>query len=84
MKWIRRLIFLYKNARRCSILTAIEHADEQLIQDAIQAVIRRYSSVFPDWEVVFYALPKKPQKRRQEVERLIHMLRTYESQPPKL
>lgn len=84
MKWIRRLIFLYKNARRCNILTAIEHADEQLIQDAIQAVIRRYSSVFPDWEVVFYALPKKPQKRRQEVERLIHMLRTYESQPPKL
>ena len=84
MKWIRRLIFLYKNARRCSILTAIEHADEQLIQDAIQAVIRRYSSVFPDWEVVFYALPKKPQKRRQEVERLIHMLQTYELQPPKL
>lgn len=84
MKWIRRLIFLYKNARRCSILTAIEHADEQLLQDVIQAVIRCYSSVFPDWEVVFYALPKKPQKRRQEVERLIHMLRTYESQPPKL
>ena len=84
MKLIRRLIFLRKNSQRCKLLTHIEHADDQLIQEVIQAVIRRYSGIFPDWEVVFYALPKDPEKRRQEVERLIHMLRTYELQPPKI
>ena len=60
------------------LLSHIENADDILIQQVIQAVIHRYGTVFPEWEVIFYSLPKDPQKRRQEIQALIQFLQTHE------
>ena len=60
------------------LLSHIENADDILIQQIIQTVIRRYGIVFPEWEVVFYSLPKEPNQRRQEIQALIQFLQTHE------
>ena len=67
-----------RNRQTRQLLSHIENADDILIQQVIQAVIRRYSIVFPQWEVVFYSLPKKPTQRRQHIETLIQFLQTHE------
>ena len=66
-----------KNRAR-KLLSQIENADDILMQQILQTVIRRYGTVFPQWEVVFYSLPKEPQQRRQEIQALIQFLQTHE------
>lgn len=67
-----------KENRNKKLIAHIEKADDHLIQQVIQAVIRRYSAAYPDWEVIFYALPKNPQKRQKELQALIHFLQAHE------
>lgn len=67
-----------KERRNKKLIAHIEKADDRLIQQVIQAVIRRYGAAYPDWEVIFYALPKDPQKRQQELQSLIHFLQAHE------
>lgn len=57
------------------ILEKIEEADDLEINEIIQAVIRRYKSVFPGWEVVFLSLPLQSKEREQMIERTIEQLR---------
>ena len=56
------------------ILLQIEQADDTEISEIIQAVIRRYKTVFPDWEVVFLSLPLEPAARTAVLEQTIEQL----------
>lgn len=46
------------------LLSKIEYADDQEIAQMTQAIIRRYSRVFPDWEIMFLSMPKFDQAER--------------------
>lgn len=49
------------------LLEKVEQADDIGISRIIRAVIRRYSRVFPDHEVVFLSLPTRDPEERQMV-----------------
>lgn len=68
--------FFRKNENTISaVLAAIEKADDLQINQIIRAVIRRYSLVFPDWEVFFLSLPKDPGQRRAQLESMLEHLK---------
>lgn len=61
------------------ILAGIEQADDFEINEIINAVIRRYQAVFPDWEVMFLSLPKNdPEERRKALQSIINFLKNHE------
>ena len=79
LKRMKMTLCAWKNNKRkkvfCDMLTRIEEADDCEISEIIRAVIRRYQRVFPDWEVVFYSLPKADEiQRRASIDGLIDML----------
>lgn len=57
------------------ILQKIEHANDLEINEVIQAVIRRYKSIYPDWEVIFLSLPLQSEKRALLLEQTIDQLK---------
>jgi hypothetical protein len=57
------------------ILAGIEQANDLEISQIIQAVIRRYKTVFPDWEVIFLSLPLQPETRAELLEEAIAQLK---------
>ena len=57
------------------ILLQIEQADDAQISQIIQAVVRRYKAVFPDWEVIFLSLPLQPEQRAAVLEETIAQLK---------
>ena len=58
------------------VMDRIGHADDIEINEIIQAVIRRYQRVYPDWEVVFLALPKNdPVERKRLLETILNIER---------
>ena len=57
------------------ILNQIGQADDLEINEIIQAVIHRYNTVFPDWEVIFLSLPLQSKEREQLIEQSIEQLR---------
>jgi len=58
-----------------SLLKMIEEADESRISEIIGAVIRRYNTLYPDWEVFFYSVPRKnSEERRKAVDALLGFL----------
>ena len=50
------------------VLARIEQADDFEISEIIDAVVRRYSVCFPDWEVVFLSFHKDPLLKKAELE----------------
>ena len=56
------------------ILEAISRADDWEISEIIAAIVRRYGKVFPDWEVIFYSLPKDPSQRKAAIDDLLRIL----------
>lgn len=40
------------------ILSKIQQADDNEINEIIDAITQRYSEVYPDWEIMFLALPR--------------------------
>ena len=59
------------------IIKAIEQADDLLIGDVINAVIRRYAQVFPEWEVMFLSLHKEPKARAKDIKAHIKFLKRH-------
>lgn len=56
------------------VIHAIEKADSENIQDLINAVFQRYRELFPDWEMVYFALEKeKIAGQRDEVMQVLRM-----------
>ena len=58
-----------------NVLERIEQADDFEINDIIQAVIRRYNLVFPDWEIIFLSLPVQSEKRKLLLDQTIDQLK---------
>ncbi len=57
------------------VLYSIEYADGSEIDEMIHAVRRRYSRLFPDWEIFFLSIQSGSEtERRQQVEHLIEFL----------
>lgn len=67
-----------------AVLAKIAQADDFEISQIIQAVVRRYRQVFPDWQVVFLSLPGTDQKARNKQlrETLMFLMNHQELDPP--
>ncbi len=52
---------------------AVEQADETQIDDILQAVLRRYGELFPDWDVSTVSLSKS-EDRNEQLDRIIGVL----------
>ena len=49
------------------VLSFISQADDAQLNDITSALSARYKSLFPDWEVVYLALPLHDPQRRAEL-----------------
>ena len=49
------------------ILLFIAQADDSQLNDITTALSARYKSLFPDWEVVYLALPLHDAERREQL-----------------
>ena len=56
------------------ILDQIEQADDDQINMIIEAIINRYASYYPDWEILFLSLHKDSALRKQDLENAFNML----------
>lgn len=57
------------------ILHLIQQSDENQLQQFTTAIMRRYSELFPDWEIMYMALPTAPDTRKQSIEETCQFLR---------
>lgn len=65
---------MFRRLQERIALTIIYSADDFLITSMIHAIIRRYSRLYPDWVVSFISMHKDPKLRKQDVDKIIHML----------
>ena len=49
------------------VLSFISQADDAQLNDITTALSARYKALFPDWEVVYLALPLHDPQRRAEL-----------------
>ena len=49
------------------IITFIHQADDDEINQIIDALTARYKRVYPNWEVAFIALPLRDMERRRTI-----------------
>ena len=49
------------------VLSFIAQADDGQLNDIATALSARYKSLFPDWEVVYLALPLHDAERREKI-----------------
>ena len=56
------------------LMKKIENANSDELSRIVHAVIRRYSVLHPEWEVVFYSLHRDDEHHRKDISGLIHML----------
>lgn len=52
------------------MMTRIRCADPEEIEKLISAVLRRKRELFPEWDVVYFALPKKDKEERKRMAKL--------------
>ena len=69
-----RKLFVRKKRDLPYILNWIKTADDYEISHMILAIVKRYSKVYPDWEVMFLSLPKDPEERREQLVLMMEML----------
>ena len=53
------------------ILRRIERADDLEIGEVIQAVIRRYQKIYPEWEAIFLTIPRNDPEERKRIMEMI-------------
>ncbi len=44
------------------------------LQEVMRAIERRYASAYPDWNVVYLAMPRDQELRRQEYAKIIRFI----------
>lgn len=64
---IRKIIFKI-------LISQITQADDVEITEIIRAVIRRYTLVYPEWEVMFLSVPREANARREQLEEMLRLL----------
>ena len=63
------------------VLRKIEQANDEEINDIIEAVIHRYQICYPGWEVLFLSVPKcDGEERKKQADELSEMLNKYDRQ----
>jgi len=55
------------------LMKAIKKVNEHEIEEVLQAVLNRYSELFPDWEVSTFSL-QKSRDRNEQLDKNITML----------
>ena len=58
------------------LIAAIEQVDEGQIGDILNAVLRRYKDLFPEWEVSTVSV-KKNEDREELINQMVQMLLHY-------
>lgn len=53
---------------RKRILAKIHKAGSEDMESLLQAVIQRYQQLYPDYEILYLALPRDLEKRKQTLE----------------
>ena len=62
------------------VLTYIRQADTNELNEIIQAIVKRYGQISPDWETSFLSLPKNDPLRRQQILQSILQLDKHSAQ----
>lgn len=57
MGWIQQWMFH-------TLLKRIQKADDKEMNEIIHSILKRYRTVYPDWDVAFLSLPKDDTKKR--------------------
>lgn len=68
-------LFLRREIPLKNILKQIEAADDIEINQIIDAVTRRYLTVFPDEEILFLSVPRDPEKRNAQLALMLEQLK---------
>ena len=53
------------------IIKNIQMATDYELQDIMKAIEKRYSTAYPDWDVVYVAVPTDPALRKEKLENII-------------
>lgn len=61
------------------LLAYIENADTVQLNQIMDAVERRYRSAFQEWEVIYVAVHREGEKRKQDIDSIVDLL--YRTQP---
>ncbi len=61
------------------LLAYIENADTVQLNQIMEAVECRYRSAFPEWEVIYVAVHREAEKRKQDIDSIVDLL--YRTQP---
>ena len=62
----------------CNLVKEIALADDVEIQELLQAVLQRYTQLFPEWEISTISLSKSADRNKQ-LDSLIAMLQNMRS-----
>lgn len=66
-------------AKNCEPLTErIRNANGEELNEIINAVIRRYGELFPEWEMHFVSMHRDGEKRKADIQKLFHFLEAVE------
>ncbi len=57
-----------------AIIRAIARADAESIDPILEAAMRRKRALYPDWELIYAALPRQEGKTRQTAEQILRLL----------
>ena len=57
----------------------IENAKPEELDELLQAVLKRYREVYPDWEIITVSLEKAVEKNEQ-LDRIIQLLEKWKEQ----
>ena len=62
-----------------TILEDIKQADDYEIYEIVTAAMDRYREVYPEWEIMYLAVPKNnPEERKRILEQAFNYLKRYE------
>lgn len=66
-------------AKHCEPLTErIRSANGAELNEIINAAIRRYGELFPEWEMHFISMHRNGEKRRADIQKLVQFLEAVE------
>lgn len=60
--------------KRLAVKKLIQNSDELVLSDAILAIVKRYGQLHSDWDVCFLSLPKDPEERKEQLERVLYQI----------
>ena len=64
---------------RYQLIKAIKCADQKEIRDILDAAMERYREVYPEWNIIYYAIENKDHRKyKKELLRTIWMIVKYE------